>query len=88
MSTLAAVQVNLPTSFDFFELRKQAADDNFFGQLLCITQSSNPKLSDDFPGRSLLPPRSHGKGTCWCVGLGRPQLLIFCFCAVLWQIDA
>ena len=44
-------QVNLPSSFDFFELKKQAADDNFFGQLLCITKSSSPKLSDEYSGQ-------------------------------------
>ncbi|KAF5835100.1 hypothetical protein DUNSADRAFT_7906 [Dunaliella salina] len=42
-------KVNLPTGDDFFVLKKQAADDNFFGQLLCIKKSSNPKLSDEYP---------------------------------------
>eukprot|EP00983_Pelagomonas_calceolata_P120503 1160714-Pelagomonas_calceolata.AAC.14 len=43
--------VNLPTGDDYFVLKKQAADDNFFGQLLCIKKSSNPKLSDEYPGK-------------------------------------
>lgn len=80
-------QVNLPTSFDFYELKKQAADDNFFGQLLCITKSSSPKLSDNFQGVSCEAEHVFVAHTNPCSNPNSMMICqcsrMFCFCSLI-----